>query len=111
MVMRTCAFGQLENPYLRNNGISSPYNLFDDQQQRSFYHWITNPISYNNPTNCSSIAPMQQLILPEIVSMNPPYQKFGQAVLLLGLNVLSRGSIAPSFNADHIKYYAPRYND
>jgi hypothetical protein len=104
------SFGQLDNPYVRTNSLEV-YSLSDQIQRETFNHWITTPAVYNHPANCPSIAPMLSLNLPQAISLTPTHQQFGQALLLFGLNVLSRGSIAPSINTDPSGYYAPHSID
>jgi hypothetical protein len=102
------SYGQFENPYVRINSLEV-YSLSDQIQRETFNHWITT--IYSHPANCPSIAPMLSLNLPQSISLTPPHQQFGQALLLFGLNVLSRGSIAPSLNTDRSGYYAPHSID
>ena len=101
--------GQLENPFQRHNGLVS-YSLFDQQVSENYNHWVSSPSIPVHHANCSSIAPSYPLNLPQAVSLTPPNQQFGQAVLMLGLNLLSRGRMAPAVYPGKQPYY-PRTPD
>lgn len=102
-------FGQLENPYQQENGLGF-YSLFDQQQAELNNHWLSSPSLLVHTSNCVTFAPSYQLNLPQAVSLRPSHQEFGQAVLMLGLNLLSRGGIAPTVYPGNQTYY-PRTPD
>lgn len=103
------SLGQLENPFQRHNGLLT-YSLFYQQFSENYNHWVSSPSILSHPANCSSIAPSYPLNLPQAVSLTQPNQQFGQAVLMLGLNLLSRGRMAPAVYPENQRYY-PRTPD